>query len=93
MPVQGRHLWIAPAKLVGRFCSLQIPLKRTLLFTFFFFSLVLVLFFLFFLVLLSFSKDWSDSDKGAPNGPYKACISEIAADKTCGAKRSFKPDE
>lgn len=37
--------------------------------------------------------DWSDSDKGAPNGPYKVCISEVKADKTCGAKRSFKPDE
>jgi hypothetical protein len=37
--------------------------------------------------------DWSDSDKGAPHGPYKVCISEIGADKTCGAKRSFKPDE
>jgi hypothetical protein len=37
--------------------------------------------------------DWSDSDKGAPHGPYKVCITEIGADKTCGAKRSFKPDE
>ncbi len=41
----------------------------------------------------SAGSDWSDSDKGAPQGPYKACISEIGADKTCGAKRSFKADE
>jgi len=36
--------------------------------------------------------DWSDSSKGAPQGPYEVCISEIGADGTCGAKRSFKPD-
>jgi len=37
--------------------------------------------------------DWSDSDIGAPNGPYEVCISEIKADKTCGAKLSLKPGE
>jgi len=63
--------------------------KANALTTFFFFSC----FCSFFLVLLSFSTDWSDSDKGAPHGPYRACISEIGADKTCGAKRSIKADE
>merc|ERR1712238_375427 len=37
--------------------------------------------------------DWSDTEIGAPNGPYLACISEISADKKCGAKRSIEPDE
>jgi len=32
--------------------------------------------------------DWSDSDIGAPDGPYELCIS-----KTCGANISVKPDE
>jgi len=36
---------------------------------------------------------WSDSDIGAPFGPYFACISEISADKKCGAERSIKPDD
>jgi hypothetical protein len=36
---------------------------------------------------------YSDSDKGAPGGPFEVCISDIAADKSCGAKRTLKPDE
>jgi len=39
------------------------------------------------------NNDWSDTEIGAPNGPYLACISEISADKKCGAKRSIEPDE
>jgi len=38
--------------------------------------------------------DWSDSDMGAPLGPYEVCISEIKADdKTCGAARSFETNK
>lgn len=30
---------------------------------------------------------------GAPDGPFTACISEVGSDGTCGAARTFKPDE
>merc|ERR1712028_199473 len=36
---------------------------------------------------------WSDSNKGAPDGPYGVCISDIGTDLKCGAARTFKPDE
>ena len=62
--------------------------KANALTTFFF-----LLFMFFFLVLFSFSTDWSDTEMGAPNGPYLACISEISADKKCGTELSIEPDE
>jgi len=36
---------------------------------------------------------YSSSKYGAPSGPHEVCISDIAADKSCGAKRSIKPDD
>jgi len=36
---------------------------------------------------------YSSSKYGAPAGPYEVCISDIAADKSCGAKRTIKPDD
>jgi len=39
------------------------------------------------------NNDWSDTEMGAPNGPYLACISEISADKKCGTELSIEPDE
>ena len=33
----------------------------------------------------------SDSNIGAPMGPYKICISEVGSDKSCGKERVFNP--
>ena len=33
----------------------------------------------------------SDSDMGAPMGPYKICISEVGSGGTCGKERVFSP--
>ena len=33
----------------------------------------------------------SDSNIGAPKGPFKICISEVGSDKSCGKERVFNP--